>query len=336
MRLLKYLVKRIAVFIPLLFCVVFITFCLIRQLPGNPAETLAGPQAYEETIKSLEKQMGLDKPILEQFADYMSGLLKGDMGYSWFTSNDVTDDLASRFPATLELITVSIVFAIIIGVSFAVCKAYKPKGIVSRVGTVYGMLAGAFADFWLGLMLVFILFTKLRVVPSPMGRLNLFTTPPTHITGMYLVDSLLTGNMKTFVDAFKHLFLPALTLGLVHGAAFMKMTSSTMGEIIESDYIHHAKMMGLPKRKIVGHTFRNTIPAVLMTIGSTYSFLLGGAVLIENVFSWGGLGQYVTSALANKDYAALQGFIIVATLFSMILYLIIDLIQMTVDPRIDY
>ena len=336
MRMLKYLGKRIAVFIPLFFCVIFITFCLIRLLPGNPAETLAGPQAYEETIKSLEHQMGLDKPILEQFSDYITGLFQGNMGYSWFTSNDVSKDLADRFPATFELITLSIIFAMVIGVLFAVCKAYKPKGIIARVSTVYGMMAGAFADFWLGLMLVFLLFTKLGWVPSPMGRIDLFITPPTHITGMYLIDSLLTGNMPAFVDSFKHLFLPALTLGLVHGAAFMKMTSSTMSEIINSDYIHHAKMMGLPKRLIIGHTFRNTVPSVLMTVGSTYSFLLGGAVLIENVFSWGGLGQYVTNALANKDYAALQGFIIVATLFSMLLYLIIDLLLMAVDPRIEY
>jgi len=336
MRILKYLGKRIAVFIPLLFAIIFITFCLIRALPGNPAETIAGPNAYPEMIASLEHQMGLDKPVLEQFKDYMVGLFHGNMGYSWFTSNNVTTDLAIRFPATLELITMSILFAVIIGVFFAICKAYKPTGIISRVATVYGMLAGAFADFWLGLMLVFILFVKLKVVPSPIGRLDLFVTAPQHITGMYLIDSLLTGNMVAFADSFKHIFLPALTLGLVHGAAFMKMTSSTMGEIIESDYIHHARSLGLPKKKIIGHTFRNTVPAVVMTVGSTYSFLLGGAVLIENVFAWGGLGQYVTTALANKDYAALQGFIIVATLFSLVLYLIIDLIMMAVDPRIDY
>ena len=336
MKLLKYMGKRLLVFVPLFFCVIFVAFILIRMLPGDPAHVLAGTFAYEETIQALTEQMGLDKPILQQFWIYIRNVFKGDLGRSLFTSSNVLDDLLKRFPATFELITLSIVLALIIGVTLAVFSAMRPKGIAAKISNIYGMLAGSFADFWLALLLIFIFFTTLGVVPAPIGRLGVIAMPPRQITGMYLLDSALTGNWKAFHEAFRHLILPVVTLGFIHGAAILKMTNSTMTEVLESDYIVHAKMMGLPNRVVRGYALKNTLPAVLMVIGNIYSFLLGGAVLIESVFSWGGLGQYVTQALSNKDYVAIQGFILVATLFSMVLYLVLDLLQMLIDPRIKY
>lgn len=335
MKIIKYILKRLMIFIPLFIGIIFVTFILVRLLPGSPAEALAGSMAYEDTIRSLEEKMGLNKPIIEQFAIYIKNIFKGDLGYSWFTSNPVWDDIKLRFPATIELITISIIFALGFGVTLGSVAAMKPKGIASKISRIYGMAAGSFADFWVGLMLVFLFFTTLGWAPSPMGRLDLLVSPPTRVTGMYVLDSLLTQNWEALKSSIAHLVLPVLTLSLVHGAAVMKMTNATMNEIIQSDYIHHAKIMGLSQRKIRNYALRNAIPTILTTVGNIYAFLIGGAVLIEQVFSWGGLGQYVTTALSNKDYSAIQGFVLVATVFSMLIYFVIDIIHMIIDRRIE-
>lgn len=323
------------IFLPLFIGVIFVTFILVRLLPGSPAEALAGSMAYEDTIHSLEEKMGLNKPILEQFVIYIENVFKGDLGYSWFTSNPVWDDIKARFPATIELITLSVICMLGLGISLGSAAAMKPKGIAAKISRVYGMAAGSFADFWVGLMLVFLFFTTLSWSPPPMGRLDLMVSPPTQITGMYILDSLLTLNWEALGNSIAHLILPVVTLSLVNGAAVMKMTNSTMSEIIQSDYIHHAKLMGLSERKIRSYALRNAIPTILTTVGNIYAFLIGGAVLIEKVFSWGGLGQYVTTALSNKDYAAIQGFVLVATVFSMLIYFVIDIIHMAIDRRVE-
>ncbi|MCC8179505.1 MAG: ABC transporter permease [Planctomycetes bacterium] len=336
MKMLKYLTKRLAIFIPLFFGVILATFLLVRMLPGSPAEAMAGSMAYEETIRSLEAKMGLDKPLYEQFFIYVWDVLHGDLGQSWFTSRPVAVDIFERFPATFELITLSVLGALILGVALGAGAAVNPRGIASKISRVYGMLAGSFADFWLALMLIYFFFTVAGIAPAPMGRLDLLTFPPPRVTGMFTIDSLLAGDMYAFWDAVAHLALPVATLALVNGSIIMKMTSSTMSEIIESDYIHHARMMGLSNRTIRSYALRNALPAVITAVGNIYSFLLGGAVLVESVFSWGGLGQYVTSALSNKDYAAIQGFVLVATVFSMLIYLVIDIIYMMIDPRVKF
>ena len=336
MKILKYIFKRIMVFIPLFIGVTFVTFILVRLLPGSPAEALAGSMAYEDTIRSLEEKMGLNKPIWEQFIIYIGNIFKGDLGYSWFTSNPVLEDIKTRFPATIELITISIFCSLGFGILLGSSAAMNPKGLAAKIQRLYGMAAGSFADFWVGLMLIYLFFTVLGWSPSPIGRIDLLGKPPTHITGMYVLDSLLTGNWKTLKDALAHLILPVLSLTLVHGAAVMKMTNSTVSEILLSDYIHHAKLMGLSKLKIRMYAIRNAFPTIITTAGNIYAFLIGGAVLIEKVFSWGGLGQYVTMALSNKDYVAIQGFVLVATLFSMLIYFVIDVVHMIIDRRVEF
>lgn len=336
MKLAKYIVKRLAVFIPLFFGVILVTFVLVRMLPGNPAYSLAGGQAYAETIESLLEKMGLDQPVYIQFINYARGILKGDLGRSWFNSTNVLDDIIKRFPATLELITLSLVVALVLGLTFAVISARKPKGIIAKTSQIYGLLAGAFADFWLGLMFVYVFYTVMRIAVSPVGRIDMMFSPPPFVTGMYLTDSLIAGDWQLFKNSLEHLALPVLTLGFVQGASVMKMTLATMNETLESDYIFYARLLGISERKVMAYAFKNSTPAIVMNIGNIYSYLLGGAVLVESVFSWGGLGQYVVAALENKDYNCIQGYMLVATLFSMLVYLLIDLIQMVADPRIKY
>ena len=336
MKMLKYITRRILVFIPLFIGVIFVTFVLVRMLPGNPAYSLAGGQAYMETINSLMEKMGLDQPIWVQFINYAKGVFQGDLGRSWFNSTEVIDDLIKRFPATFELITLSLIFALFMGLFFALVSARRPKGIVAGISRVYGLLAGAFADFWLGLMLIYIFYTVMQIAVSPVGRIDLIFSPPPFVTGMYILDSIIAGDWVLLKNSIAHLALPVLTLGFIQGASIMKMTLATMNETLESDFIFHARLLGISERKVMSYAFRNSASAIVMNIGNIYSYLLGGAVLVETVFSWGGLGQYVVAALENKDYNCIQGYMLVATIFSMLVYLIIDVIQMMADPRIKY
>ncbi|MDQ0221402.1 ABC transporter permease [Peribacillus cavernae] len=336
MRIAKYLGKRLLTFIPLLIGVILVVFVLVRLLPGDPATRLAGNFAYGDTIAALRESMGLDKPIWQQFFIYLGNVLQGNLGESWFTNKPILDDLIVRFPATLELITLSILFSIAIGVPLGIVAAIKPKSIFSRISTGYGFFAGSIADFWFGLMLVFVFFTTLNWFPAPIGRLDLTITPPLQITGFLVIDSLLAGNWNALMNSIAHLALPVLTLGLINVAPIMKMTLSSMKEVMESDFINHAKVLGLSDKKVMRYALRNSLPSIVTILGVIYGSLLGGAVLVETVFGWGGLGQYVTQALVNKDYSAIQGFVLVATIFSLFIYLFVDLIYMIFDPRIKF
>lgn len=332
----KYIVKRILTFIPLMFCVILIVFVLLRLMPGSPVYRLAGTNANPAMIEAITQKMGLDKPIPQQFVIYVTGLLKGDLGISWNTSNPVTQDLISRIPATLELITITLFNCIVIGVFVGAQAALNEKGILNKIANVYGLAAGAFADFWVGLMFVYFFFYKLRWFPAPIGRLSLMVIPPPTVTGSVLIDSLLARNWNALWDGILHLVLPTAALTFCMMGQIMKMARSSVSDVLKSDFIRYAKMMGLPSSVIRKYAIRNALPPVITMIGYVYGFLLGGAVLIETVFSWGGLGQYVTQAIACKDYAAIQGFMIVATVFSMFVYLIVDIIYMFIDPRVKF
>jgi ABC-type dipeptide/oligopeptide/nickel transport system permease component len=330
----RYLGKRFLAFVPLMFGVVFITFAIVRLLPGNPAYRLAGTNANEAVVEAISKRMGLDKPITTQFVIYLQGLARGDFGLSWNTSNPVAEDLKERFPATLELITIALANCIVLGLLLGSIAALKPKGVISRIATAYGTIAGAIADFWIGLMLIFCFYYVLKIVPAPIGRFGILNTPPTRITGFLIIDSVLAGNWTALGDSLKHLFLPVATLTICFTAPIMKMARSSFLEILGSDFIGYARVIGLPRRTIARYALRNALPPVVTMIGYLYGFLLGGAVLVETVFAWGGLGQYVTQGVANKDYAAIQGFMVVAGVFSMLVYLAVDLVHMAIDPRI--
>jgi len=332
----KYIVKRILMFIPLAIGVILFVFVLLRLMPGSPVHRLAGSNATKAVIEALTERLGLDKPIWQQFIIYFNGLLHGDFGTSLNTSNPVAKDLLVRIPATLELITYTMINCIVIGVFMGARSAINEKGIIRKIADLYGLVAGAIADFWIGLMLIYFFFYKLKLAPAPLGRLGMMTTPPTQITGFILIDSAITGNWVAFTDGFAHLVLPVISLTFCMMGQIMKMSRSSISDILKSDFISYAKMMGMPASVIRRYAIKNALPPVITMIGYVYGFLLGGAVLIETVFSWGGLGQYVTMGIANKDYAAIQGFMIVATIFSMLVYLVVDIVYMMIDPRVKF
>ncbi len=330
-----YIGRRLAALIPQLLGISIVTFILIRLLPGSPVDLILGYERSPATVRELTEHLGLDKPWYEQYWIYLQQLFHGDLGQSYFTGTDVRDDLLRRVPATLELLAYSMFVAVVVGVGMGAIAAMRAnRGIIARTSTVYGRLAGAFPDFWIGLVAIYIFYFRLGWSPPPLGRLGVGTEPPPQVTGFYTIDSLLAGEWSTFVDAANHLVLPVLVLGLIVAPLLAKITNAAMVDVLNSDYFRYARACGLRKRTLYGYAIRNASPPLLTVIGTLFVYLLGGAVLIEKVFSWGGVGQYAVTAVTNFDYIALQGFVLVAAVFTLLVYLIVDLVHLAIDPRL--
>lgn len=335
-RLGLYVMRRCGALLPQLLAISVVTFVLARLLPGDPVGLILGPMATPESLAQLRAEMHLDQPIWLQYLYYLRGLLIGDLGRSWSTSETVWNGLAARVPATLELITYSLLLALMVGVSIGVVTAFRQGRRVDRFTRIYGLLAGALPDFWIGLLLIFFLYYKLRVFPAPLGRLDPFLDPPATITGLYTVDSVLTGNWACLGSAVAHLALPVITLAVTSAGSILRMTRATMIGILDGEFIRQGRMSGLPERVLVRYAIRNSLPPVVTLVAIIYGYLLGGAVLIENVFGWGGIGQYAVQALSSSDYAAIQGFVLVTATFTLFLYLAVDLLYFAIDPRLSY
>jgi peptide/nickel transport system permease protein len=333
MWLLRHVGLRLAYLVPQLLGIVLVSFFLIKSIPGDPAPLILGPLATRENLDKLRAEMGLDQPVHVQFARYVGQLLQGDLGTSWLTTRPVAEDLLRRFPATLELVTLGLLVAIAIGLPLGVLAAQRSAGLARRLSDGYGFAAGALPDFWFALLLIFVFFTLLDWAPAPMGRLDIALLAPPQVTGLVTVDALLAGDLDAFRSAAAQLVLPVLTLGIVHAGPILKMTQSTVERMLEADFSQYQHLCGLPRASIRRHALRNALPSVLTVISVLYGFLLGGAVLVETVFSWGGAGQYAVNAVLNADLNAVMGFIIVSAVFSLLLYLLVDFAYLLIDPR---
>ncbi|TKB18743.1 MAG: ABC transporter permease [Mesorhizobium sp.] len=317
-----------------MFGVMLVTFLLVRLLPGDPALLMLGNTATPESIAALRQRLGLDLSIWQQFLLYVGNVLHGDLGISLFTSNPVVTDLAERAPATLELITYAMIVTIIVGVTVAVVAVVRKGGIVDYFSRFYGLAAGAIPDFWVGLLLIFFFFYMADIAAAPFGRIDALINAPPTVTGFYTIDSLLAGDLVAFKSSVARLILPVLTLTIVNAGMLMKMTKTTFSDIYRSEFIRHQRASGLPERVIIRSALRNSLPPIITTVGFLFGFLLGAAVLVETIFAWGGLGQYAVQAVVNSDYPAIQGFVLVAAAFILIIYLIVDVLYELVDPRI--
>jgi ABC-type dipeptide/oligopeptide/nickel transport system permease component len=338
MKTARYVLRRLAIAIPQMLLISVLTFVLIRMLPGDPARLELGPLAPQSGVDALREQLRLDEPLPSQYFAYLERLFNGDFGRSWSNGTDVADDLATRVPATLELIGLALLLVVIVMVPLAAITAARGGGPVTRflkkLTFGYGLLAGALPDFWLGLLLIFVFFTTLGWAPGPEGRLGIGEAPPDQITGMYTVDSLLAGDVGLFWSSVQHLILPVVTLAFVYGAPIFKMMRSTMGTALRSDYTTYAEGLGLSRWTTLRYAMRNAAPPVLVLTGVICGYLLGGAVLVETVFNINGVGQYAVQAITSNDYAPIQAFVLVAAVFTMFVYLVVDLVYFAIDPRV--
>jgi peptide/nickel transport system permease protein len=335
MTLALYVLRRLVSVVPTLFGVTVISFFLTYLLPGNPALVKAGPLATPEYLVEVERQMGLDQPVWVQYGRYVGGLIRGDLGQSSSTGRPVLQDFLQRIPATLELTLASLILAVLIGVPLGIVSAVHRDTLIDHLGRVIGVAGVAMPTFWTGLLLIYVFFYLIGWAPAPLGRLASGLLPPKSITGLYVVDSLLTGNWPVLWSSLAHLALPAFTLAFSVMAPLARMTRATMLEILQSDYITAAWAAGLPRRRVIyGDALRNAMIPVVTTLGVVFGFLMAGNAVVENVFAWPGIGHYAVTALTTKDSGPIQSFVLFVAVMYVMVNLIVDLVYAIVDPRV--
>ncbi len=336
MRTARLALKRVAFAAPQVLGITLVTFIMLRLLPGNPAYVIAGQFATEERVRRIETSLGLDRPLTEQYLIYLQRLSRGDLGDSWFTTRDVSEEFLERGPATLELITYSLMAAVVLGFTVAGWAALRPRGYVDALLRMYGNLAGAVPLFWLALVLSYVFFFRLGWAPPPLGRLDPSMIPPARVTGFYTIDSLVAADWNAFRSAVAHLVLPVSSLVLFYTSLILKLSRASIEENLQSDYCLYARACGLPERMVLRYAMQNSVPPLLALSGLIYGAMVGGAVLVESVFSWNGLGSYAVESVVRSDYFPVQGFVLITAIFNLIVYFFVDLIQYTMDPRLEY
>ena len=332
---LTMILKRLAMAIPSLIGVVIVTFLLTRALPGDPAAYFAGPAATPQAIQEIRVKLGLDKPLVVQFGSYVSDLVHGNLGTSLTTGQPVATELRTRLPASAELTLLGLIVSIVIAVPLGILAATKPNSWIDHACRIVSTAGVSLPVFFTGLILVYVFYYQLGWAPPPLGRLDVFYTEPPHVTGFYLIDSLIARDPDTFVAALKQLILPALTLAIFSLAPIARMTRASMLAVLSSDFVRTARASGLSTYTvIITYAFRNAMLPVITTLGMVFSFLLGANVLVEKVFAWPGIGSYAVEALLASDFAPVQGFVLTMAVMYVMLNLGIDVLYGLIDPRV--
>jgi len=333
---LYFITKRSLLGILTLFGVIVITFMLVRVVPSDPAAQWVGSKATPEQVEAAREELGLDKPIYVQLERYIRDLLKGDLGYSLMTHQPIMKELKSRFPATLELILISSIVALLIGLPLGLISANAKNSWIDHFSRFFSIGAISIPTFWLALILQLIFFMFLGLLPSG-GQLSmkikLFQSVP-HITGFVSLDSLITGNFAILKDFLKHLILPAICVGAYTIGLVARMTRSALLEILSEDYIKAARSYGLPERLVLySYALKNSLGPTITVVTLSMGYALMNTFLVESVFSWPGIGKYVADAVVCLDYPAIMGVTILAAFAYILLNLIADII-ISFDPRV--
>lgn len=331
----KYFIKRLLLLIPVVLGVSILVFLIMHVLTTDPTSIILGQHASEDQILALRQQLGLNNPLYIQYWDFIKGILHGDFGNSLITKSSVTKEIFTRFPATIELAIVSIIVASIVGVILGVLSAVKQNSIIDYLCMGGSLIGVSMPIFWLGLILIVVFSVGLHVLPVS-GRATI-GMEPAKITGLYLLDSLMTGNMASFWDSLKHLILPVVALASYSTAIIARMTRSAMLEVLGQDYVRTARSKGLAENIVIrSHGLRNALIPVTTVIGLQLGSLLGGAVLTETVFSWPGIGSYTIDAILKSDYPVVQGAVMIMAIVFVLVNLFVDLLYAYIDPRIKY
>jgi dipeptide transport system permease protein len=330
-----FLLKRLLLTLPTFVALMFVTFALIRMVPGDPVEVRRGERGISpERHAELLKQMGLDQPVWKQFTDYAGDVLTGNLGTSLVSKTSVLQEFLALFPATIELSFFAMLFAALIGVPCGMIAAARRGGIYDRSLMAIALTGYSMPIFWWGLILILLMSNTLGLTPVG-GRVDLIKYFYEPVTGFALIDSLLSGQKGAFLDAVHHLILPAIVLGTVPLAVIARMTRSAMLEVLEEDYIRTARAKGLSVRRVIGlHALRNALIPVVTSIGLQIGTLLAGAVLTESIFSWPGVGKWLIDSISRRDYPSLQGGILLISATVIFVNLLVDLIYGLINPRI--
>ena len=328
-----YVLRRLGLLVPTLLGLSILTFSLVHLVPGDPAAVMLGERATPEALTALRAELGLDRPLHEQYGRFLSGLLAGDLGRSLKTREKVAVEIGTRFPATFELAFAAIVFAAVFGVAAGILAARKRRSFVDAA-VMAGSLAGvSMPIFWLGLLAILLFSVQLHWLPLA-GRIDPSLAVP-RLSGFLLVDTLLAGRFDAFVDVVRHLVLPAWVLGTIPLAVIARMTRAAMLDVMTQDYVRTAWAKGLSEQRVLlVHVLKNALIPTMTVIGLQFGYLLGGAIITETIFAWPGVGRWLVLAVSARDFRAVQGgVLLLATLFVLV-NLVVDLLYAVADPRV--
>ncbi len=332
----KFILRRLFLGVIVLFGVAFITFFLTRVVPSNPAAKWAGPRATPEQIAKATRDLGLDKPLVVQFGRYIEDLLHGNLGYSLKTRRPVSEDLKQTLPATLELVMLPTIAAVLLGIPLGVVSAMRKDTWVDHLSRLFSVGMVSLATFWVGLVMQLVFFRWLGIFPLG-GQLSTeirLTMEVPNITGFLLLDTLVTGNFRIFFDALWHLVMPGITIGMYPIGLVARMTRSALLEILGEDYITAARSYGLRERVVVwNYALKNSIGPTATVVTLSIGYTLVNTFLTESIFSWPGIGNYIATAVTGLDYPAIMG----VTIFSAVSYVFLNMIAdiiVALDPRV--
>ena len=329
----RFLLRRLALLCPLLLIVGFVTFALLRLGGQDPTAMLAGPTATVDELTQLRAEYGLDKPMPAQFAIWLGHVARGDLGRSWVTNRPVLTELLDRAPATFELLFVGVALGSLVGIPVGMLAAFRRGRAVDVLSRAVALVGFSIPTYFLALSMLLIFFYLLELSPPGMGRLNLMLSPPPRVTGSYVVDALLSGQPDVARSAFDQLVLPAICVALATAAPVVSQVRAIVLGVLRSDHIGYARAQGLPRRMVARIALRGAATPVVTFVGAELAGLVGTASIIEYVFAWGGLGQFGLEAILKGDFAVVQGYVLMLALFSVAVFLVVDLLVLALEPR---
>jgi peptide/nickel transport system permease protein len=330
---LRFVVRRLLLLVPILIGLSILVFFWIRALPGGPAQSLLGERATEATVREIEEQYGLDDPIYVQYFRYVENIASGDFGTSIRSRRPVTDELRERFPATIELALAAMIFSVALGIPLGFLAAKRYGTIVDHSSLLASLLGISIPIFFLAILLKYIFAIELGLLPT-VGRQDVLINVD-HPTNFYVLDALLAGDLEAFSDAIEHLILPAIALATVPLAIIARITRAAVLDVQNEDYVRTARAKGLAPRLVDRrHVLRNALLPISTIIGLQTGLLLSGAVLTETVFAWPGMGTWLVEAIENRNYPVLQGGILFLAVIFVLVNLVVDLSYALINPRI--
>lgn len=330
-----YVVRRL-MFLPVaMLMVVTVAFVVVNLLPGDPARVIAGGFATQETLDQINADLGLDQPLIPRYFDYLSGLVRGDMGTAFESQTPIRSEVSRFLPATLELVVPALLFAAIGGVLLGTSGAYFRGRWPDRAAGLFTSIGQSIPDFFLGIVLIYVVFFRLGLTPGPAGRLGFLDTPPEPRTNFMMIDAVLAGDWAVLGSLVSHSILPWATLGIVYAAYFARTTRNVVSTALDSQQVEFARACGLSERRVLYYAFLEARTSLLTFGGILFAALIGGAAIVESVFSWNGFGRWGLDGMLRLDIPVILGFVVVSGILTLLVFFVLDLAVMKLDPRIE-
>jgi ABC-type dipeptide/oligopeptide/nickel transport system permease component len=326
--------KRLAVVPGSLLLVVIVSFLLVALIPQSTARAIAGQGATNADVASINRRLGLNQPILTQLGHYLTRLAHGNLGTSYYYDKPVLSNMLSHVPATIELILPALVLGTLLGVGLGTLGAYRAGRAADRAVRIGGSILQATPEFLLGLLLLYLLFFRLHLLPAPTGQISIAYVNPPHHTGLLAVDAIIAGQWSTLGNVCEHLVLPVLTIALPLAAVLTRITRAVVGQALASDHVAYGRSVGLKERRLIRYALIDARTPLMTFCATIFAGLVGGDVIVEDIFNWNGVGAWALTAITNLDIPSIQGFVLFSGMVTLLVYIALDVISVSLDPRI--